>query len=148
MKRVNYVLMMLIFWAGEHGDSSHSEEVLFSLFSLRLECKPRTVEICGNMWKCWQLSSAGDANKLYAAASWGACFLAAPAGVCFDALGPAWPCAQCRYNMCRYMWDMSYVSISLCWWWSEENQANCILYTHWIGLWIWYELIIIGIVFI
>ena len=53
----------------------------------------------GNMWKCWQLSSAGDANKLYAAASWGACFLAAPAGVCFDALGPAWPCAQCRYNL-------------------------------------------------
>ena len=40
--------------------------------------------------------TAGDANKLYAAASWGACFLAAPAGVCFDALGPGWPCAQCR----------------------------------------------------
>lgn len=37
-----------------------------------------------------ELLDPGDANKLYAAASWGACFLAAPAGVCFDALGPAW----------------------------------------------------------
>lgn len=37
-----------------------------------------------------ELLDPGDANKLYAAASWGACFLAAPAGLCFDALGPAW----------------------------------------------------------
>ncbi len=43
---------------------------------------------------------AGDANKLYAAASWGACFLAAPAGLCFDALGPAWSCPYYPYALC------------------------------------------------
>lgn len=38
-----------------------------------------------------ELLDASGANKLYACASWGACFLAAPAGLCFDILGPAWP---------------------------------------------------------
>eukprot|EP00913_Durusdinium_trenchii_P010969 g10295.t1 len=37
-----------------------------------------------------ELLDPRDANKLYAAANWGACFLSAPAGLCFDALGPAW----------------------------------------------------------
>ncbi|CAJ1399242.1 unnamed protein product [Effrenium voratum] len=37
-----------------------------------------------------EMLTAGEANKLYAAANWGACALAAPAGLCFDALGPAW----------------------------------------------------------
>jgi hypothetical protein len=115
-----------------------------SSFSLRLECKPRTVEICENAgnWAAQAMQTNSmpppvgalaflQRQQEFALMPWGQHGLVLSADI-----------------ICRYGWDMSYVSISLYWWWSEETQANCILYTHWMGLWIWYELSTIGIVFI
>ena len=82
-----------------------------SSFSLRLECKPRTVEICENAgnWAAQAMQTNSmpppvgalaflQRQQEFALMPWGQHGLVLSADI-----------------ICRYMWDMSYVSISLYW---------------------------------